>query len=107
MRKEIKVVKIRNRYNQVPHLTKKTTWESDKTHLNITNESQEVSPNPVGDHEAAMDRRKSILNTRHKNTNDLQKKYRIGTVSNNILLESLNHFHAANLTLSSDIDQDT
>ena len=25
-----KVAKIRNRYNQVPHLTQDTTWESDK-----------------------------------------------------------------------------
>ena len=34
-----KVAKIRNRYNQAPHLTTDTTWESDKTQLNITNES--------------------------------------------------------------------
>ena len=25
-----KLAKIRNQYNQVPHLTKNTTWESDK-----------------------------------------------------------------------------
>ena len=37
--------------------------------------------------------------------NDPQKKYRLGTVSKNILLESLNQFHGANLTLSSDVDQ--
>ena len=24
--------KIRKRYNHVPHMTKDTTWESDKTH---------------------------------------------------------------------------
>ena len=28
--------KIRNRYNQVPHLTQDTTWESDKTREHIT-----------------------------------------------------------------------
>ena len=28
--KVIKLAKIKNRYNQVPHLTKDTTWESDK-----------------------------------------------------------------------------
>ena len=33
--------KIRNQYNQVPHLTQDTTWESDKPQLNITNKSQE------------------------------------------------------------------
>ena len=41
------------------------------------------------------------------NTNDPQKKYRLGTVSKNILLEGLNQFHGANLALSSDVDQDT
>ena len=31
--------KIRNRYNQVPHLTQDTIWESDKTQ-DVTQESQ-------------------------------------------------------------------
>ena len=44
---------------------------------------------------------------RHNNTNDPQKKYRLGTVSKNILLEDLNRFHGANLTLSPNVDQDT
>ena len=38
---------------------------------------------------------------------DPQKKYRLGTVSKIILLEGLNRFHGANLTLSSDVDQGT
>ena len=33
--------------------------------------------------------------------------YRLGTFNKNILLEGLNPFHSANLTLSSDVDQDT
>ena len=28
--KEKSLAKIRNRYNQVPHLTRETIWESDK-----------------------------------------------------------------------------
>ena len=37
-----------------------------------------------------MNRRESMRNTRHKNTNDPQKKkYRLGTVSQNILLVGL------------------
>ena len=60
-----KAAKIRNRYNQVPHLTQDTTWESDKK-TNITNNSQDVSPFPAGDHKAAMNRRESMTNTRHK-----------------------------------------
>ena len=34
-------------------------------------------------------------------------KYCFGTVSENILLEGLNRFHGTNLTLDSDVDQDT
>ena len=41
------------------------------------------------------------------NINDPQKKYRLGTVSKNILLEGLTRFNGANLTLSSDVDKDT
>ena len=41
------------------------------------------------------------------NIYDPQKKYRLGTVSTNILLEGLNQFHGANLSLNSDADQDT
>ena len=37
-----------NNSNQVPHLNQVTTWESDNTQVNITNESQVVSPFPVG-----------------------------------------------------------
>ena len=48
-----KVTEIRNRYNQVPHLTKDPTCESEKTQLNITHKSQEVSPFQAGDHKIA------------------------------------------------------
>ena len=41
------------------------------------------------------------------NTNAPQKKKRLRTVNRNILLEGLNLFHDANLTLSSDVDQET
>ena len=59
-------MKTRKRYNQVPHLTQNTTWESNKNTINITNKSQEVSPFQAGDHVAAMNRRASMRNTRHK-----------------------------------------
>ena len=74
--------KIKNRYNQVPHLTQDTTWKVTKNTISVTNKSQEVSPFPTRDHKAAMNRRESMRNTRQKNpTNDPQKKYRPGTVS--------------------------
>ena len=52
-----KGAKIRNRYNQVPHLTKDAKWESDKLTVDTTNESQGVSPFPAGDHKAHINRR--------------------------------------------------
>ena len=39
--------KIRNRYNQVPHLTQDTTWESDKTRGNITHKRAKKAKRPV------------------------------------------------------------
>ena len=38
--------KIRNRYNQVPHLTQNTNRKVTNSRLDTTNESQEVSPFP-------------------------------------------------------------
>ena len=49
-----KCVKIRNRYNQVPHLTQDTNWKVTNLQLDTTNESQEVSPFPASDHKQAQ-----------------------------------------------------
>ena len=64
VKKARKEAKIRKQCNQVPHLTQDTTWESNKSTINITNKSLEVSPFPADDHKAAMNRRKSMRNTR-------------------------------------------
>ena len=81
--KESKGAKIKNRYNQVPHLTQDTNGKVKNSQLDTTNESQEVSPFPSGDHEAHItDAHKDIASTRqNKNIKDPQKKYRLGTVS--------------------------
>ena len=47
-----KMAKLRNRCNQAPHLTEDTTGKVTKSKLDITNESQEVSLFPAGDHKA-------------------------------------------------------
>ena len=62
-----KKAKIRNQYNQVPHLTQDTKWERDKNtgELHIQ-ASQEVRPFPAGDHKAAMKRQESMTNRKHK-----------------------------------------
>ena len=52
-----KGAKIRNRYNQVPHLTQDTNGKVLNSQLDTTNESQEVSTFPAGDHMAHINRR--------------------------------------------------
>ena len=72
-----------NRYNQVPHLTQDTKGKMTNSQLDTTNESQEVSPFPAGDHKAHMNRRAKRHSKRktEKNTKDPQKKHRLGAVS--------------------------
>ena len=51
-----KGVKIRNRYNQVTHLTQDTDGKVTNSQLYTTNESQEASPFPAGGHKAQINR---------------------------------------------------
>ena len=74
--------------------------------LDTTNESQEVSHFTAGDHMAKINRRTQRHNKHKTEKNDPQKKYHLGTVSKNILLEGLNQFHGTNLALNADVDQD-
>ena len=58
--KSIKVskgAKIRNRYNQVPHLAQDTNGKVTNSQLYATNVSQEISPFPAGDHKARINSR--------------------------------------------------
>ena len=75
--------KIRNRYNQVPHLTKDTNGKVTNAQLDTTNESHEVSPFPAGDHKAHINRRvqRHSKHKTEKNIRGPQTKYRLGTVS--------------------------
>ena len=71
-----KKAKIRNRYNQLPHLAQGITRESDKNTRKLhIHASQEVSPLRTGDHKAAMNRQVSMTNTKLNinNKNDPQK----------------------------------
>ena len=49
-----KGAKIRNRYNQIPHQTQDTNGKVTNSQLYTTNETQEVSPFPEGDHKAQI-----------------------------------------------------
>ena len=69
LKKESIGAKIRNRYNQVPHLTQNTNGKVTNSQLDTTNESQEVSPFPAGNHKAHINKRtQDIANTRQKKT---------------------------------------
>ena len=66
---------IRNRYNQIPHLTLDTNGKVTNSQLDITNESQEFSPFPAGDHKAHItDTHKGIADTRQKKTQKIHKR---------------------------------
>ena len=83
-----KGAKIRNRYNQVPHLTQNTNWKVTNSQLDTTNESQEVSHFPAGDYKAHINRRAqrhSKHKTEKKTIKYPQKKYRLGTVSTTMM----------------------
>ena len=58
--------KIRNRYNQVPHLTQDTTWESDKNTIKHHKQEPRGQPFPNRLPQTAMNRRESMTITRHK-----------------------------------------
>ena len=76
--RDIKVrkgAKIRNRYNQVPHLTQDTNGKVTHLQVYTINESQEVHPFPADDHKAQINRRAQRHN-KHKTdkTNNTQNK---------------------------------
>ena len=77
-----KGAKIKNRHNQVPQLTQDTNGKETNSQLDTTNESQEVSPFPAGDHKAHINRRpqRQSKHKTEKNIKDPQKKYRLGTI---------------------------
>ena len=78
-----KGAKIRNRYNQVQHLTQDTNGKVTNSQLYTTNESQEVRPFSAGDHKAHINRcvqRHSKHKTK-KNAKAPLKKNRSGTAS--------------------------
>ena len=68
MRYQVEVskgAKIRNRSNQVPHLTQDTNGKVKKLTADTTNKSQEVSRFPAGDHKAHINRR-AQRHSKHK-----------------------------------------
>ena len=64
-----KRAKIRNRYNQAPHLTQDTNWKVTTSQLDLTNEGQVVSPFPAGNYRASINRRTRKHNTKQDRNN--------------------------------------
>ena len=63
-----KKAKIRNQYNQVPHLTQDTEWGNGKnTRRHHKQEIQEVSHLPTGYHKAARNRNYSMVKKKTSN----------------------------------------
>ena len=56
LKKVRKRAKIKNRYNQAPHLTMNINGKVTTSQLDFTNESQEVSLFPTGDHKVSINR---------------------------------------------------
>ena len=104
-----KGAKMRNRHNQVPHLTQDTNGKVTNSQLDTTNESQEVSPFPADDHKVHINRCAQRHSKRKK-----EKSLNIHKISN-ALEWPVKYFtggfkpvsQCANLTLNSDVDQDT
>ena len=97
LHKVSKGAKIRSRYNQVPHPTQDTNGKVTNSQLDTTNESQEVSYFPAGDHKAHINRR-AQRQSKHKT----EQKHKRSTKEvppwngqKNILLEGLNRFNGA------------
>ena len=72
-KKVSKGAKIRNRYNQVPHLTQDTNGKVTNSQQDPTNESQEVSPFTAGDHMAHINRR-AQRHSKHKTEKKIHKR---------------------------------
>ena len=70
-----KGAKIWNRYNRVPHLTQDTNGKVINSQLDTTNESQEVSPFPAGDHKAQTNRHVQRHN-KHKTEKNIKDPQR-------------------------------
>ena len=90
-------------------MTQDTNGKVTNTQLDTANESQEFGPFPAGDHKAQINWR-AQRHSKHKTEKTHKKSTKELPPLNgqlNILLESLNRFHVANLILNSDVEQVT
>ena len=78
-----KGAKIRNRYNQVLHLTQDTNGKVIHLPLDTTHERQEVSPFPAGDHKVHINRRVQ-RHSKHKTEKNIKEPQRKTTLERSV-----------------------
>ena len=78
------MAQIWNRYNQVPHLTQDTVWESEKYKKKIRYMRAKKSAFSQQVTTRLNDTDKTIKQRQTQNKKDPQKKYRLGMVSKKI-----------------------
>ena len=78
-----KGAKIRNRYNQVSHLSQDTNRKVKNSQLDATNESQEVSPFLAGDHKAHKNIR-AQRHSKHKTEKNIKDPQRSTTLERSV-----------------------
>ena len=72
-----KRTKIRNQYNQVPHLTQDTNGKVTTSQLDITNKCQEVGPFPAVDQKALITKQMRTNAYTNKNKTEITYKSQI------------------------------
>ena len=93
-----KRAKIMNRYNLAPHLTQDTNEKVTTSQIDITNESQEVSPFPAGDHKASINRRARKHNKNKTEKNGISFKCDRGPIFQvTNLNRNLTHFRPSEI----------
>ena len=102
---KVKKAKIRNQYNQTPHLTRNTISESDKKHL--AQENQEVSPFPSRGSQGCKEQTRPYNKDKPETYKTKRIHKRSVTWEWSVIksLVGLSMFNGTNLTLSSDVDQ--
>ena len=98
----------RSGIDTIKYLAHDTNGKVTNSQLDTTNESQEGSPLPAGDHKAHINSRaQRHSKQKTEKTQNIHKRSTTLERSVNILPEVINQFHGANLALNSDVGQKT
>ena len=105
-----KVAKIRNRYNQVPHPTQDTNGKATNRQKTPQTRAKRPAPPPPSRRPRSTYKQTRTKHSKHKTEHKHKRSTKEAPPRNgqqNTPLEGLNRPNGANLTLNSDVDQDT